>query len=70
MKRQPTAAPALTTPKQEVDKRKRDEELVLLRRIISEARHFRTPDREDGQQPPRTFEDPSVPGSDGRTAPR
>jgi hypothetical protein len=70
MKMQRTTAPALTTPKQEADSRKRNEELVLLRMIISEARHFRVPDREEGQQPPRKFGVRCVPGSDGDDGPR
>ena len=45
MKKRSTPAPASTTPKQEADNRNHNEELVLLKRIISEAKVFRRPSK-------------------------
>jgi hypothetical protein len=48
MKKRSTPAPASTTPKEEADSRKRNEELLLLRKIISEAKVFRGPSAKTG----------------------
>ena len=54
MKRQPTAAPALTTPKHKADSppntvaNKGADELALLRQIIAESKCFQRPASENG----------------------
>jgi hypothetical protein len=66
-----TAALALPTMKVNTDSQpttKRNDELVLLRRIIAESKCFRGPARENGQQPSRAFNCRCAPGSDGGSA--
>jgi uncharacterized membrane protein len=43
MKKRSTPAPASTTPQQGADSSKHNEELLLLKKIISEAKVFRRP---------------------------